>query len=119
MYFWPKNGQNDQTNNFPDTTLPLDDTKQLSPVSDQVLDKSGVWFRRKCPKTWFLSKNGQILDQKRSKNVQKIFLSQPKFTFLVLNHKLGLTSTPSDGPPRQPTMAATMNNLHEIPMNSY
>ena len=40
-----------KTRIFPDTTLPLDDTKQLSPVSDQVLDKSDVRFRRKCPKT--------------------------------------------------------------------
>ena len=46
---WPK-GQN---KNFTDTTLPFDDSKQLSQVSDQVLDKSDVWIRRKCPKTWF------------------------------------------------------------------
>ena len=57
---------------FSDTTLPFDDPKQLSQDSDQVLDKSDVRFRRKCPKTWFLTENGQILEQ---------------------------TSTPSDGPP--------------------
>ena len=68
MYFWPKMAKTAKTRIFPDTTLPLDDTKQLSPVSDQVLDKSDVRIRRKCPKTWFLSKNGQILDQKGSKN---------------------------------------------------
>ena len=39
-----------KTRIFPDTTLTFDDSKQLSPVSDQVLDKSDVQFRRKCPK---------------------------------------------------------------------
>ena len=42
--FDQKNGQNGQKRNFPDTTLPFDDSKQLSSVSDQVLDKSDVWF---------------------------------------------------------------------------
>ena len=36
---------------FLDTTLPFNDSKQLSQVSDQVLDKSDVRIRRKCPKT--------------------------------------------------------------------
>ena len=36
---------------FSDTTLPFDDPKQLSPDSDQVLDKSDVWFQRKFLKT--------------------------------------------------------------------
>ena len=45
------NGKNGKKRNFPDTTLPFDDSKQLSPVSDQVSDKSDVRFRRKCPKT--------------------------------------------------------------------
>ena len=51
MYFWPKNGQNGQNKNFSDTTLAFDDSNQLSPASDQVLDKSDVQIRRKCPKT--------------------------------------------------------------------
>ena len=49
---------------FLDTTLPLNYSKQLSPVSGKVLDKSDVWFQRKCPKTWLLSENGKFLDQK-------------------------------------------------------
>ena len=48
-----------KTRIFLDTTLPFNDSKQLSQVSDQVLDKSDVRIRRKCPKTWFLSKNGK------------------------------------------------------------
>ena len=35
---------------FLDTTLTLNDSKQLSQVSDQVLDKSDVRIRRKWPK---------------------------------------------------------------------
>ena len=35
-----------KTRIFPDTTLPFEDSKQLSPVAGQGLDKSGV---RKCP----------------------------------------------------------------------
>ena len=53
MYFWPKMVKTAKTRIFLDTTLPFDDSKQLSQVSDQVLDKSDVWIRRKCPKTWF------------------------------------------------------------------
>ena len=66
--FDPKMTKTAKTRIFPVTAMPLDDSKQLSTVSDQVLDKSDVWFRRKCPKTLFISKNGQILDQKGSKN---------------------------------------------------
>ena len=44
MYFLPKN---DQNKNFPDTTLLINDSKQLFPYSDQVLNKSDVQFRRK------------------------------------------------------------------------
>ena len=54
-----------KTRVFPDTTLPFNDSKQLSPVSDQALDISDVRFRRKCLITWFLRENGQILHQKR------------------------------------------------------
>ena len=53
MYFWPKNGQNSQNKNFPRHNTAIDDSKQLSQVSDHNLDKSDVWIRRKCPKTWF------------------------------------------------------------------
>ena len=75
---------------FPDTTLLLNDWKQLSRVSDQVTWNSDMQFSRKQPKTWFLSKNGQILDQKRSKNDQKMFYHSQNLLYLVLNHKLGL-----------------------------
>ena len=48
-----------KTRIFLDTTLPLNDSEQLSQVSDQALDKSDVKIQRKCPKTWFFAKNGQ------------------------------------------------------------
>ena len=51
MYFDPKMAKTAKTRIFLDTTLPLNDSKQLSQVSDHVLDKSDVRFRRKCPKT--------------------------------------------------------------------
>ena len=51
IYFDRKMAKMAKISNFPDTTLPFDDSKQLSPVSDQVLDKSDVWFRIKGPKT--------------------------------------------------------------------
>ena len=72
-----------KTRIFLDTTLPFDDSKHLSPVSDQVLDKSDVWFRRKCPKTWFLSENGQILDQKKGPKMAQIFLSGQKNSLTI------------------------------------
>ena len=72
-----------KTRNFPDTTLPFDDSKQLSTVSEQVLDKSDERFWRNCPKTCFLNENGQILDQKGSKNGPD-FLSEQKFSLTIL-----------------------------------
>ena len=48
-----------KTRIFLATPLPLNDSKQLSQVSDQVLDQSDLRIRRKCPKTLFLAKNGQ------------------------------------------------------------
>ena len=42
MYFDPKKAKKAKNRKFPDKTLPFDDSKQLSPVSDQVLDKSGA-----------------------------------------------------------------------------
>ena len=38
-----------KTGIFLDTTLPLNDSSQVSPVSSKVLDKSYVCLRRKCP----------------------------------------------------------------------
>ena len=49
--YFPMVAQTAKTRIFLDTTLPLDDSKQLSQVSDQVLDKSDVRIRRKCAKT--------------------------------------------------------------------
>ena len=83
MYFRPKNGQNGEKRNFPDTTLSFDVLKQLSPVYDQVLDKSDVRFRRKWSKTWFLSENDQILDQKRAQKWRRYFLSEQKFSLTI------------------------------------
>ena len=51
MYFDPKMAKTAKTRIFLDTTLPFDDSKQLSQVSDQVIDKSDVRIQRKCPKT--------------------------------------------------------------------
>ena len=47
MYFDPKIAKTANTRIFLDTTLPFDDSKQLSQVSDQVLDKSDERIRRK------------------------------------------------------------------------
>ena len=78
MYFYLKMAKTAKTRIFPDTTLPFNGSDQLSPVSDKVLDKSDVRFRRKCPKTWFLSENGQILDQKKVK-MAPIFCQNKNF----------------------------------------
>ena len=75
-----------KTRIFPDKTLPFDDPKQLSPDSNQVLDKSDVRFRRKCPNTWFFSENGQILDQKGPKNGPN-FCQNENFHWPFLNNK--------------------------------
>ena len=83
MYFWPKNDQNEQNKNFPRHNTAIRWFKELSPVSDQVLDKSDVRFRRKCPNTWFFSENGQILDQKRGPKMAQIFLSEQKFSLTI------------------------------------
>ena len=42
--FDPKMAKTGKTRIFPDTTLLFDDSKQFSPVFDQVLDKSDVQF---------------------------------------------------------------------------
>ena len=54
--------------------LAFDDSNQLSPVSDQVLDKSDVQNWRKCPKTRFLSEIGQIWTKKGSPKYDPDFL---------------------------------------------
>ena len=81
--FDPTMAKTAETSIFLDTTLPFDDSKQLSPVSDQVLDKSDVRIQRKWPKTWFLSKNGQILDQKRVQKMAPIFFSEQKLSLTI------------------------------------
>ena len=85
-----------KTRNFPDKTLPFDDSKQTSPVSDQVLDKSDVQFRRKCMKTWFSCENGQILNQ-----------------------QVRLAMVPRNSQQRPQLYDQLTWNLHEILMNSY
>ena len=53
IYFWPKTGQNGQKRIFPDTTLPLNDWKQLFRAFENVMWISDVRFWRKSSKTWF------------------------------------------------------------------
>ena len=63
--FDPKMAKTAKTRIFPDTTQQFSDSKQLSPDSDQVLDKSDARFRRKCPKkTIFRLKIAKILENK-------------------------------------------------------
>ena len=52
--FDPKMAKTAKTRIFLDTTLPLNDSKQLSQVSDQVLDKSDERIQRNCQKIRFL-----------------------------------------------------------------
>ena len=51
VFLTQKMAKTSKTRIFLDTTLPFDDSNQLSQVSDQVLDKSDVWIQRKCPNT--------------------------------------------------------------------
>ena len=80
--FDPKKAKKAKNREFPDKTLPFNDSKQLSPVSDQVLDKSAVQFRIKWPKAYFWSKNGQISDQKGPKYGPDFFVR----TKIVIDH---------------------------------
>ena len=86
--FEPKMDKTTKTRVFSDTTLAFDDWNLLSPVSDQVLEKSDVRIRRKCAKTWFLSKNGQILDQKRVQKWPRFFCQNKNCHWPFLNNKL-------------------------------
>ena len=45
--FYPKMTKTAKPRIFPDKTLSFDDSKQLSPVSDQDLEKSDVQFSKK------------------------------------------------------------------------
>ena len=72
-----------KTRIFLDTTLPFDDSKQLSQVSDQVLDKSDVRFRGKCPKNLtFEQKMAKFRTKKRPK-MAPIFLSEQKISLTI------------------------------------
>ena len=51
---------------FPDTKLPFDDSKQFSPVSDQVLDKSDEQFRKNVRKRDFQAKKAKFWTKKGS-----------------------------------------------------
>ena len=92
VFFYLKMAKTAKTSIYLDTTLPLNDSKQLSQVSDQVLDKSDVQFRRKWPKTWFLSENGQILDQKRVQKWPRFFCRNKNFHWPILNNKINKKS---------------------------
>ena len=67
---------------FLDTTLQFDDSKQLSQVSDQVLDKSDVLIRKKCPKPDFWAKMAKFWTKKGSKNGPD-FLSEQKLSLTI------------------------------------
>ena len=88
MYILPKNDQNGQNKNFSWHNTAIRWFKAIVPNSAQALDKSDVWFRRKCPKTWFLSEKGQILDKKGS----RFFCQNRNFYWPFLNNKLSLNS---------------------------
>ena len=80
MYFWPKKAKTAKTRIFPDTKLPLDDTKQLSPVSDQVVGNFDVSFWKKVQKPDFESKNCLFLDQKGTKMGPKSYCQNFNFS---------------------------------------
>ena len=69
--------QNGLNKIFPDPTLSLKSSKQLFPVSDQVLDKSDVLIRKNVQKPEFLAKNDKIDHKKRE------FFQNPLGTFLA------------------------------------
>ena len=73
MYFWPKNDRTAKTRIFPDTTLPVNDSKQLSLVSDQVLDKSDI-FEQKL----------SIFGPKKGPKMAPIILSEEKNSLTIL-----------------------------------
>ena len=73
---------------FPDTILPINDLKPLSPVSDQVIWNFNALFWRKWPKTLFLGKNGQFLDQKRVQKKPKKNCQNLKFIYPLKNIKI-------------------------------
>ena len=75
MYFWPKIGQNGQNKNFPRHNTDIKwSSKQLSPISGKVLDKSDVRFQRKRPKTDFWIKMAKFWTKKGSKNGPDFFV---------------------------------------------
>ena len=73
---------------FLDTTLAFDDSKQLSQVSDQVLDKSDVWIRRKMSKNlifWLkMAKNGKNWPFLAKNGQTRIVFKNPLGTFFNL-----------------------------------
>ena len=88
--FYPKMVKTAKTRIFPDKTLPVNDSKQLSPVSDQVFNKSGVRFRKKMSKNlFFLVKMDKFWTKKGAKNGHD-FLSEKKFSLSIFNYKLSL-----------------------------
>ena len=59
---------------FPVTKLLVNYTKQLSPVSDQVLDNSDARFRKNVQKPDFLAKMTKFWTKKGSKNGPNFFV---------------------------------------------
>ena len=80
--FDPKMAKMAKTRIFPDTTLSFNDSKQLSPVSDQVLDKSDARIQRKCPETCF-GRKWPNFGPKKGPKMAPIFLSEQKFSLTI------------------------------------
>ena len=74
MYFRPKNGQNGQNKNFPRHKTAI---RQFKAIDLSFWPSFGqIWcaVSKKMSKNLIFSKNGQILDQKGSKNGPNFFV---------------------------------------------
>ena len=72
-----------KTRIFPDTTMPFDDSKQLSPVSDQVLNKSDERFRKKMSENLIFEQKWPNFGPKKGPKMAPIFFSEQK---IVIDH---------------------------------
>ena len=75
MYFWPKNGQNGQNKNFPRHNTAIRQFKAIVPSFWPSFRQIWCAVSKKMSENLiFFSKNGQILDQKGSKNGPDFFV---------------------------------------------
>ena len=72
-----------KTRIFLDTTLPFDDSKQLSQVSDQVLDKSDVRIRKKMTENLIFEQKWPNFGPKKGPKMAPIFLSEQKLSLNI------------------------------------